>query len=125
MKIREASAYFENVLNIIISQSLNETSSQVNLIDDTGAPLETNVGMTIYDAESGALLFNYEHTMNAFGLPDTLYLDPIRKYTFVVHTLPKVVSENNPVVRMRTRTRNLFGLRDSRSPTEPRHFTFQ
>jgi len=81
-------ADFEAVLNIIISQTLNETSSQVNLIDDTGFPLETNVGMSIYDAQSGKLLHDYEHTMNAYGLPDTLFLDPMRKYNFIVHTIP-------------------------------------
>jgi Ca-activated chloride channel family protein len=84
----KSEADFENILNIIISQTLNETSSQVNLIDDTGFPFETNVGMTIYDAQSGYLLHDYVHTMNAFGLPDTLYLDPMSKYDFVVHTLP-------------------------------------
>lgn len=85
---------FENVLNIIISQSLNATSSQINLIDDTGRPLETNVGMSIYDANSGLLIKDYVHTMNAYGLPDTLYLDPMREYTVVVHTLPLSINKN-------------------------------
>lgn len=89
---------FENVLNIIISQSLNATSSQINLIDDTGRPLETNIGMTIYDANSGQLIKDYVHTMNAYGLPDTLYLDPMREYTVVVHTLPVSIKENVKLV---------------------------
>ena len=87
-------ADFEGVLNIIVSQTLNATSSQINLIDDTGFPLETDMGISIYDAQSGYLIHNYVHTMNAFGLPDTLYLDPMRKYTMVVHTLPEAIIEN-------------------------------
>jgi Ca-activated chloride channel family protein len=89
---------FQNVLNIVISQSLDATSAQINLVDDFGKPLETNVGMTIYDATSGEMLHNYEHTMNGFGVPDTLYLDPVRKYDILVHTLPSVRRNNIELV---------------------------
>jgi Ca-activated chloride channel family protein len=81
---------FNDVLNIVISQALNNTSAQVNLLDINNRPTETNVNMTFYNARTGAVVHNYIHTMNAFGFPDTLYLDPFDTYNMVVHTIPPV-----------------------------------
>jgi Ca-activated chloride channel family protein len=36
--------------------------------------------------------------MNSKGLPDTLYLDPVRKYDLVVHTMPNIVKEGVSLV---------------------------
>jgi len=85
---------FETVIGVVISQALNATSCQINLVDANQKPLETNVNMTIYDATSGLELFNYYHTMNARGVPDTLFLDPMRKYNIKVHTMPVIYQEN-------------------------------
>lgn len=85
---------FDNVLNVVISQALNNTTAQVNLLDVYSKPTETNVNMSFYDMHSGLLLNNYIHTINEKGNPDTLLLDPIYKYKMVVHTLPPVVKEN-------------------------------
>jgi Ca-activated chloride channel family protein len=83
-------ADFDNVLNVVISQALNNTTVQVNLLDAFSKPTETNVNMTFYDMHSGQMVYNYMHTLNEKGNPDTLPLDPIYKYRMVVHTLPKV-----------------------------------
>lgn len=85
---------FETVVGVIVSQAMNATSCQINLLDKKLRPVETNVLMSIYDAATKKLLFNYEHTMNGRGVPDTLFLDPLRRYDFVIHTLP-VVYKNN------------------------------
>ena len=42
---------FEKVLNIVISQALNNTTAQVNLLNINDKPLETNVPMTFYDSK--------------------------------------------------------------------------
>lgn len=89
---------FENVVGVIVSQAMNATSCQINLLDKKLRPLETNVLMSIYDASTKKLLFNYEHTMNGRGVPDTLFLDPLRKYDIVVHTLPPVHKNNVELV---------------------------
>ena len=34
------------------------------------------------------------HTMNAFGLPDTMIIDPVLTYKVVAHTIPPVMIEN-------------------------------
>jgi Ca-activated chloride channel family protein len=81
---------FKNVLNVVISQALNNTSAQVNLLDIYGNPTETDVAYTFYDEFSGAIRYNFMHTMNHRGNPDTIYIDPIGTYKLVVHTIPEV-----------------------------------
>lgn len=81
---------FQQALNIVISQALNSTTAQVNLLDSYGNPTETNVNMTFYDNFSGLVKYNFIHTLNNKGLPDTLTLDPLSMYNIVVHTIPPV-----------------------------------
>lgn len=81
---------FKNILNIVISQALNNTTVQVNLNDQIGRPTETDVDMTFYDEQSGVIRYNYIHTINNKGVPDTLVIDPIGTYKMVVHTIPPV-----------------------------------
>jgi Ca-activated chloride channel family protein len=85
---------FNTVLNVVISQALNNTTAQINLLDIHNKPSETNVNMSFYDMHSGMLLNNYMHTINERGNPDTVLLDPIYRYKMVVHTLPPVIKEN-------------------------------
>lgn len=81
---------FEEVLDIVIRHALTETSLQVNLIDGFGFPSETNVAMTFYNMQTGEVKYNFIHTMNHRGVPDTLRIDPLLDYRIVVHTLPPV-----------------------------------
>ncbi len=81
---------FGQALNVVISRVLNRTTAQVNLLDAYGRPTETNVNMTFYDHLSGKIRYNFIHTMNNMGLPDTLYIDPLLTYDIVVHTIPEV-----------------------------------
>jgi Ca-activated chloride channel family protein len=83
-------AGFKNILNVVISQALNNTTVQVNLNDQIGRPTETDVDMTFYDANSGLMKYNYMHTINNKGVPDTIIIDPIGTYNMVVHTIPEV-----------------------------------
>lgn len=85
---------FQNVLGVVISEALNSTTAQVNLLDQDGYPSETNVNMSFYDTESGKLKYNYIHTINRRGKPDTITLDPLVEYRMVVHTIPKVVIDD-------------------------------
>jgi Ca-activated chloride channel homolog len=89
---------FESVVGVVVSQAMNATSCQINLLDKQLRPIETNVLMSIYDASTKKLLFNYEHTMNGRGVPDTLFLDPLRKYDITVHTLPVVEKKDISLV---------------------------
>jgi Ca-activated chloride channel homolog len=82
---------FREVLEIVITQVLNTTTAQVNLLDEDGRPTETDVNMTFYDATSGKIKNNIIHTLNHRGNPDTLYLDPLMTYRIVIHTLPPII----------------------------------
>ena len=81
---------FKNILNVVISQAMNNTTVQVNLLDAAGYPTETDVNMTFYDNHSKAIKYNFIHTINHRGNPDTIPLDPVLKYDLTVHTLPEV-----------------------------------
>ena len=81
---------FQKVLEIVITQALNSTTAQVNLLDIEGNPTETDVNMTFYDIHSGRIKHNFMHTINHRGNPDTLLLDPLTLYKLVVHTIPSV-----------------------------------
>jgi Ca-activated chloride channel family protein len=83
-------ASFKNILNIVISQALNSTTVQVNLNDQINRPTETDVNMTFYDEQTGIIRYNYLHTINTKGVPDTLIIDPIGTYKMVVHTIPPI-----------------------------------
>lgn len=83
-------ASFKNILNIVISQALNSTTVQVNLNDQINRPTETDVNMTFYDEQTGIIRYNYVHTINTKGVPDTLIIDPIGTYKMVVHTIPPI-----------------------------------
>lgn len=86
-------ADFKIALSTVISQAMNNTSAQVNLNDINGKPLETNVAFSLYD-QKGRLKYNYQHTLNYKGNPDTLIIDPVSTYRLVVHTIPEVTKDN-------------------------------
>ncbi len=44
---------FGEIMDVVISQALNATTAQVNLLDINGNPTETNVNLTFYDSSSG------------------------------------------------------------------------
>lgn len=87
-------ATFKKVLGIVISQALNETSAQVNLIDVAKNPSETDVAVSLYDHFSGRLLYHFMHTMDAKGNPDTLDLESSYTYDMVAHTVPPVRADS-------------------------------
>ena len=85
---------FTNILNIVISHVIDNTTAQVNLLDNNGNPTETNVNITFYNEFTGSPKYNYLHTMNAYGNPDTMVIDPVLSYKVVAHTIPPVSIEN-------------------------------
>ena len=89
---------FTTALNIVISRALNPTTAQINLLDEYGKPTETNVNMTFYDAVSGKVEYNFIHSFNNKGLPDTLEIDPLLTYNIVVHTIPPVHKDSVKLV---------------------------
>lgn len=87
-----------SAMKVIISRVLNPTTCQINLLDAYGNPTETNVEMTLYDHATKIIRYNFIHTLNARGLPDTLILDSKYKYDLVVHSIPEVLKEGIEMV---------------------------
>jgi Ca-activated chloride channel family protein len=81
-----------DITKIIQQQQLNKTTLQVNLLNTQSLPLETDVNFTLIDQGSGGYKYNYLHTLNARGLPDTLVVDDYPQYKVVAHTIPPVQS---------------------------------
>ncbi len=89
---------FDDVLKVVISQAINNTTLQVNLLDQSGRAIETDVNMTFYDNHTGRVTDNFIHTLNNNGVPDTINLDPVNRYNIVVHTLPPVKKEGVEII---------------------------
>ena len=98
---------FRKALNVVISQALNSTTAQVNLLDIEGNPTETNVNMTFYDNFSGHIKYNFIHTFNSKGIPDTLVIDPLTNYNIVVSTIPPVKIDS---VKITAGKHNIIGI---------------
>lgn len=98
---------FKNILKIVISQALNNTTAQVNLLDANGKPTETDVAMTFYNQATGKMIYNFMHTINDYGNPDTIFLDPNITYHLVVHTIPEVEKNN---ITLTPGKHNIIGL---------------
>jgi len=85
---------FTNILNVVISHVIDNTTAQVNLLDENGEPTETNINLTFYNDFTGVSKYNYIHTMNAYGNPDSMVIDPVLSYKVVAHTIPPVSISN-------------------------------
>lgn len=106
---------FRNVLQIVISQALNSTTSQINLLNVNGKPTETNVAVSLFNHHNGELIWHFIHTLNHKGNPDTLNLDPTVEYDIVAHTLPPVEKKQ---VKINPGMHNVIGLDAGRGTLE-------
>lgn len=86
-------------MNVVISRALNATTAQINLLDVYGMPSETNVEVSLYDHLSGKSKYNFVHTLNSKGNPDTLLLDPDLKYDLLIHSIPPVLKMDIELVK--------------------------
>lgn len=89
---------FQSVLNFVISQALNNTTAQIDLLNTNGEAKETDVTMSIYNQKNNKLMHTYMHTINRKQVPDTVALNPLYTYKIVVHTTPKQIKENIKLV---------------------------
>ncbi len=99
---------FKQALEVVITKILNNTTAQVNLLDAQGQPTESNVGMTFYHHLSGNIKYNFIHTLNYMGNPDTLTMDPLPVYDLTIHTIPKVRKDS---IKLTVGKHNMIGAR--------------
>ncbi len=79
---------FRSALDIVVTNVLNKTSAQVNILDAYGNPRETDVVFSIIENRTGKTVRNYVQTLNHKGVPDTINIDPLKVYDLLVHTVP-------------------------------------
>ncbi len=92
-------ANFKDVLKLVLTEALSQTTVEVDLLDITKKPTETDVDMTFYEAGTTKVKYNYLHTINHRGNPDTLVLDPDLKYDLMVHTIPPQEKKDISIVK--------------------------
>ena len=85
---------FRQALGVVITQVLDNTTAQINLLDSKGFPTETDVPIALHDRLSGRLVKSFVHTLNYKGNPDTLLLDPLMTYRMTVYTVPPVTVDS-------------------------------
>jgi len=95
----ETKGAFKTVLKSVISKALLNTTVQINLNDISKNPKETDVTMFLYEAGTKRLLYTFEHTINQYGNPDTLVMDPKYKYDLIVNTLPKIEKKGITILK--------------------------
>lgn len=86
----ETSEALKVVLNQVVNKVLLNTTVQINLNNTAKKPLETDVTIFAYKSGTKELKYTFFHTMNRFGNPDTLIMDPAIKYDLVVNTIPQI-----------------------------------
>ena len=92
-------ANFKDVLKLVLTEAISETTVEVDLLDIQKKPTETDVDMTFYEAGTSRVKYNYLHTINHRGNPDTLVLDPDLKYDLTVHTIPAQEKKGISIVK--------------------------
>lgn len=95
----ETKEAFTKVLENIVSKALLNTTVQINLNDINKSPKETDVTMFLYEAGTTNLKYTFTHTINKYGYPDTLIIDPKFKYDLIVNTTPRVEKKNITIQR--------------------------
>ena len=85
---------FRAVMDDVIAQTLSKTTVAVNLTDDAGRPVETNVNLTFVNNVTGQPEYNYVHYRDAQGRADVLDIDALQSYDLVINTVPPVRQAN-------------------------------
>lgn len=101
----ETKEAFRNVLRSVTSKVLINTTAQININDSQKLPKETDVTMFLYEAGTNKLKYTFTHTINRYGNPDTLVIDPDLKYDLVVNTIPRIEKKN---IQLKKNTHNVI-----------------
>lgn len=90
----ESESSLENIMKLVVSSILDNTTVQVNLLDHNNAPTETDVVMSFADKHTGIVWYNLVHTLDQQKLPDRFVIDASPVYSLKIHTLPPIIMGN-------------------------------
>jgi len=99
---------FSETMKKVVEESIAKTSLQVNLNDINGKPTESNVNMTFYDNETNLPKYNFYHSMNQRGLPDTIIVSPMFAYKLQIHTIPPIYLQ---AIQLKKNTHNIINIK--------------
>ena len=88
---------FSKVMNDVIAKTLSKTTVAVNLTDEAGRPVESNVNMTFVNNVTDQPEYNYVHYRDAQGRADVLDIDALQSYDLEINTVPPVRQRNIPI----------------------------
>ncbi len=97
---------FQTVLNDVIAQTLAKTTVAVNLTDEAGRPVESNVNMTFVNNVTGQPEYNYVHYRDAQGKADVVDIDALQSYDLIINTVPAIRQASIPIKAGRTNVLN-------------------
>ena len=83
----------ENVMNVVISQAVNNTTAEIRLIDAKGQARLYNIPVSIYNQRSKKLEKVLITARGYKGESDTIYLSPVPDYDIIVHTTPEIIKK--------------------------------
>ena len=81
---------FRTVMNDVIAKTLSKTTVAVNLTDERGRPVESNVNMTFVNNVTQQPEYNYVHYRDSQGKPDVVDIDALQSYDLEINTVPPV-----------------------------------
>ncbi|HEY9007183.1 MAG TPA: VWA domain-containing protein [Ohtaekwangia sp.] len=85
---------FHEELNKAIQATFSKTTVSVELLDARNQPTETNVNVSFVNSLTGISMYDFVHYRDSQGRPDSVQIDPVVDYDFVVNTIPPVVKRN-------------------------------
>lgn len=85
---------FRKALNSAIKRSLAKTTVSVEIVDEQGAPTETDINLSFLNSFTREVSYNFVHYRNREGQTDTLQVDPVVTYDIYAHTIPAVAVQD-------------------------------
>ncbi len=79
---------FKKALGVIVTQALDNTTGQINLVDHLNQNSGTNLPIILRNATSHLVDRTIIHTLNYKNQPDTIMVDPIVTYEGMVYSIP-------------------------------------
>ncbi len=89
---------FRKSLNVVLRQSLLETSASVELLNENNAPIVTDVNVSFINSVTRQSVYDFVHYRDKLGRPDSVILDAVLTYDVVANTVPPVVKRNVALV---------------------------
>ncbi|MBC8172691.1 MAG: hypothetical protein H7X71_02195 [Chitinophagales bacterium] len=84
----------KRIVSETMNKIFNSTTIRLDLLDIKNVPSETDVPVTFYDSESNRARYNFYHTIDPKGVPDTFSVDPTYNYNIQIHTTPPIQKKN-------------------------------